>query len=86
MCSHLQAPQPAETWEGIRDALKEGDVAPQTGIFQFKSYSGNEDCLFINVFTPKVPGHINWENDFPYNTKTINTQYWSLYSGDRTCM
>jgi hypothetical protein len=56
MCSHLQAPQPAEPWEGTRDALKEGDVAPQTGAFQFKSYSGNEDCLFINVFTPKVTG------------------------------
>jgi len=52
----LQAPQPAEPWEGIRDALKEGDVAPQTGVFQLKSYSGNEDCLFINVFTPKVKG------------------------------
>jgi len=51
----FKAPQPAEPWEGIRDALKEGDVAPQTGVFQLKSYSGNEDCLFINVFTPKLP-------------------------------
>lgn len=51
----FKAPQPAEPWEGIREALKEGDVAPQNGVFQFKSYSGNEDCLFINVFTPKLP-------------------------------
>lgn len=51
----FKAPQPAEPWEGIRDALKEGDVAPQTGVFQYKSYSGVEDCLFINVFTPKLP-------------------------------
>ena len=86
MCSHLQAPQPAEPWEGIRDALKEGDVAPQTGVFHFTSYAGNEDCLFINVFTPKVTGHIHWENDFPYNTKTINAQYHSLSSGEKTCM
>jgi len=86
MCSHLQAPQPAEPWEGIRDALQEGDVAPQTGVFQFKSYSGNEDCLFINVFTPKVIGRINWENEVPYNTKTNNTQYRSLYSGEKPCM
>lgn len=56
MCSHLQGPEPAEPWEGIRDALNEGDVAPQTGVFQLNSYSGNEDCLFINVFTPKVTG------------------------------
>lgn len=86
MCSHLQAPQPAEPWEGIRDALEEGDVAPQTGVFYMKSYTGNEDCLFINVFTPKVTGRINWKNDFPYNTKTINTQYRSLSSGEKTCM
>jgi hypothetical protein len=86
MCSHLQAPQPAEPWEGIRDALKEGDVAPQTGVFQFRCYAGNEDCLFINVFTPKVTGHINCENDFPYDTKTINMQYHSLSSAEKTCM
>lgn len=86
MCSHLQAPQPAQPWEGIRDALKEGDVAPQTGLFQIKSYSGNEDCLFINVFTPKVTGWINWENVFPYNTKTINIQFQSLSCADKICM
>lgn len=85
MCSQFQAPQPAEPWEGIRDALKEGDVAPQTGVFKFKSYYGNEDCLFINVFTPKVTRRINWENDFPYSTKTINMQIQSLSCGDKTC-
>jgi para-nitrobenzyl esterase len=65
MYTCFQAPQPAEPWEGIRDALKEGDVAPQTGVFQDKSYSGVEDCLFINVFTPKVTKWNNWANDFP---------------------
>ena len=59
----MQVPHPAEPWEGICDALKEGDMAPQTGVFHFTSYAGNEDCLFINVFTPKVTGHIHWEND-----------------------
>jgi len=51
----FKAPQPAESWDGIRDALKEGDVAPQPGFFNMTPYSGNEDCLFINVFTPKLP-------------------------------
>lgn len=53
----FQAPKPAEPWEGIRDALKEGSMAPQTGIFTNSTdnnYVGDEDCLFINVFTPKV--------------------------------
>lgn len=51
----FRAPQPAEPWEGIRDALKEAPVAPQIGVFSNIKYEGDEDCLFINVFTPKLP-------------------------------
>jgi hypothetical protein len=69
----FQAPQPAEPWEGIRDALVEGGVAPQTGIFVNNTYGGDEDCLFINVFTPKVT---DWsssqleKNAFTYEGKS----------------
>lgn len=50
----MQAPQPPESWEGIRDALNEASVAPQVDDFVADSYLGEEDCLYLNVYTPKV--------------------------------
>ncbi|KAG6451453.1 hypothetical protein O3G_MSEX007157 [Manduca sexta] len=53
------APQPAEPWEGIKDATKECNICPQ--VDKETGYViGNEDCLFLNVYTPKLP-----ENDKP---------------------
>ncbi|KAJ9581580.1 hypothetical protein L9F63_023239, partial [Diploptera punctata] len=45
----FKAPQPAESWEGVRDALEEGSVCPQLGV------TANEDCLFVNVYTTYLP-------------------------------
>lgn len=50
----MQAPQPADAWEGIRDALTEGPVAPQVDTIVGSGYDGEEDCLSLNVYTPKV--------------------------------
>nr|CAD7202428.1 unnamed protein product [Timema douglasi] len=50
----FKAPQPADPWEGVRDATKEGAEAPQID-FMNKKYTGNEDCLFINVYTLQWP-------------------------------
>ncbi|KAJ9593457.1 hypothetical protein L9F63_014986, partial [Diploptera punctata] len=48
--------QPAEHWDGIRDCTKDGNMCPQFIPFsnEFK-YVGDEDCLVLNVFTPKLP-------------------------------
>nr|AJP62553.1 carboxylesterase [Oxya chinensis] len=50
----FQPPQPSSPWSGVRDATREGSVAPQldaaTG-----AYIGDEDCLFLNVYTPALP-------------------------------
>ncbi|XP_049842018.1 esterase FE4-like isoform X2 [Schistocerca gregaria] len=49
----FKPPQPAAGWSGVRDATKPGNIAPQ--IDMTGKYVGDEDCLFINVCTPKLP-------------------------------
>jgi para-nitrobenzyl esterase len=39
-------PQPAAAWTGVRDATTPGSPCPQVS-------GGNEDCLFLNVHTPR---------------------------------
>ncbi|XP_049795515.1 esterase FE4-like [Schistocerca nitens] len=50
----FKPPQPAAAWSVVRDATKEGNVAPQMDLLLGK-YTGDENCLFINVSTPKLP-------------------------------
>ncbi len=48
-------PQPVKKWEGIRKADHFGPRAMQTAIFGdmgFRSAGMNEDCLYLNVWTP----------------------------------
>ncbi|XKL63065.1 hypothetical protein PGB90_005429 [Kerria lacca] len=50
----FQAPQKLETWEGIWNA----SILPSPCLqYNHKSYSifGEEDCLYLNVYTPKLP-------------------------------
>lgn len=47
------APQPAKRWTGVRDATKPGSTCPQTGDFLGNEPSANEDCLYLNVTTPR---------------------------------
>lgn len=46
-----QAPQPARSWPGVRDATAYGSRCPQLAS-QDGPRQGAEDCLFLNVFTP----------------------------------
>jgi hypothetical protein len=47
----LQAPVPAGAWQGELNATVDGNECPQ-GILSY--FSQNEDCLFLNVYTPQV--------------------------------
>jgi len=46
----LKAPQPVEPWNGKLDASKESNKI----CIQNNVADSHEDCLYLNVFTPKV--------------------------------
>jgi para-nitrobenzyl esterase len=46
-------PQPATPWSTTRDATKPGSACPQTAGFLGDPASDNEDCLYLNVTTPR---------------------------------
>jgi len=52
-------PQPVKSWTGIRKADKFGPKAMQLAVFgdmNFRSNGTNEDCLYLNVWTPSKSG------------------------------
>ncbi|KAA2258819.1 carboxylesterase family protein [Solihabitans fulvus] len=53
-----RAPQPAAPWPGVRDATRPGQACPQyysAGQGQPPTLHGDEDCLSVNVTTPRGP-------------------------------
>ncbi|XP_018575302.1 juvenile hormone esterase-like [Anoplophora glabripennis] len=46
-------PLPAEPWDGIKDATKDGDNCYGHDLL-FRSFGGSEDCLNLNVFTKSL--------------------------------
>uniref|UniRef100_A0A4D5R9B5 Carboxylic ester hydrolase n=1 Tax=Scolopendra viridis TaxID=118503 RepID=A0A4D5R9B5_SCOVI len=42
------------SWNGVLDATEDGPSCTQLNFFT-KEYEGQEDCLYLNVYTPKLP-------------------------------
>ncbi|MEQ9437747.1 MAG: carboxylesterase family protein [Cyclobacteriaceae bacterium] len=50
-----KAPQPLASWEGVKETKNFGPSPVQTNVFgdmRFRSDGVNEDCLYLNVWTP----------------------------------
>ncbi|XP_047986322.1 esterase FE4-like [Leguminivora glycinivorella] len=52
----FRAPQPPQSWKGIRQATEYGSICAQTDINTGTPFRGSEDCLFLNVFTKSLDG------------------------------
>ena len=50
-----KAPQPAQKWQGVREAKEFGPNPMQEPIFgdmNFGTKANSEDCLYLNIWTP----------------------------------
>jgi len=52
----FRAPQPPVSWQGIRDASKPGNVAPQNRRATNEANKRSEDCLSLNIWSPAADG------------------------------
>jgi para-nitrobenzyl esterase len=50
-------PQPGKKWNGSRRATQFGAPCPQLPASWFPYIAGNEDCLYLNVWTPQLSGN-----------------------------
>lgn len=50
--SRFRPPEAAACWDGIADATRTGAVCPQRDLAFSSAVVGDEDCLFLNLWTP----------------------------------
>lgn len=56
----IKEPVPADPWDDIFNATIEPPMCIQKNIFFYQQkdiMTGDEDCLYLNVYTPKVNGN-----------------------------
>ncbi|CAH0682963.1 unnamed protein product [Spodoptera exigua] len=50
----FKAPQPPKPWDGVRSAKEFGPKCYQNDLFMNTGKIGEEDCLYLNVYTPEI--------------------------------
>ncbi|KPJ09318.1 Venom carboxylesterase-6 [Papilio machaon] len=62
----FKAPQPVEAWEGTLDATQTSPVCVQRNPYtRQKEVVGQEDCLYLNIYTPLTGNEINGDRLLP---------------------
>ncbi|CAG7828561.1 unnamed protein product [Allacma fusca] len=64
----FELPQTPKRWFGVRDATKPGPQCIQRSKYEpVPTPAGEEDCLFINIYTPQLPSDAtnNKQTNFP---------------------
>ncbi|XP_012270621.1 venom carboxylesterase-6 [Orussus abietinus] len=52
----FEPPKPAASWSGVRSAKEDAEICTQRNIYTHQEeVVGDEDCLYLNVHTPKLP-------------------------------
>ncbi|KAJ8871578.1 hypothetical protein PR048_027904 [Dryococelus australis] len=67
---NAQSPKPPVSWNDIRNATSDAAICIQRSIFaRQEDISGSEDCLYLNVYTQKIPGS-------EYTTTNLPVMVW----------
>ncbi|XP_043271072.1 venom carboxylesterase-6-like [Venturia canescens] len=76
----FEPPRPFDSWAGVRSAQHDGNVCPQRDfIYNRKNVIGVEDCLYLNVYTPKSFGNDNQSKSYPVMI-WLHGGAWSMHS------
>ncbi|XP_037068517.1 LOW QUALITY PROTEIN: acylcarnitine hydrolase-like [Pollicipes pollicipes] len=51
----LRPPRAHPGWSGVRDAARHGSTCLQYNMMRNFTMEGQEDCLFVNVYSPRLP-------------------------------
>ncbi|XP_015115295.1 venom carboxylesterase-6 isoform X2 [Diachasma alloeum] len=63
----FELPQPVSSWSGTRSAEHDAAVCVQNNVFAGENeFFGTEDCLYLNVYTPKVSDFENEHDETRY--------------------